>query len=146
MEHYPHDRDEQNPNRPPSPQFPNDWEGNTMEVRNTHDGRIEIHLTLFDWPCSTFVYMVPLDQEEAQRLVYKTRWERKHFLSEKVQIELDLFTGRMFDDPGFLSQLRQLAQISHDLLMGELMLHCIARWPHEAALGPEYRRRMVGRD
>ncbi|KAF5582798.1 hypothetical protein FPCIR_9326 [Fusarium pseudocircinatum] len=128
MEHYPYDPDEQNPDRPPSPQFPNDWEGNSME------------------PCSTFVYVVPLDQEENHRLVYKTRWERKHFISEKVQIELDLFTGRMFDDPGFLSHLRQLAQISHDLLIGELMLHCLARWPHEAALGPEYRRWMVGRD
>ncbi|CCT72688.1 uncharacterized protein FFUJ_12579 [Fusarium fujikuroi IMI 58289] len=144
MEHYPYNPAERRPNRSASPQFPNDWEGNTMEVRNTHDGRIEFRITLFDWPCSTFDCIVPLDEAENQRLVYKTQWQRRHWISEKVQIELDLFTGGMFEDDGFLRQLRQLVQLSHDMLMGELRLHCLKCWPHEAALGPDYRRWMVG--
>lgn len=115
-----------------------------MEVRNTHDGRIEFRITLFDWPCSTFDYIVPLDGAENQRLVYKTQWQRRHWISEKVQIELDLFTGGMFEDDGFLRQLRQLVQLSYDMLMGELRLHCLKCCPHEAALGPDYRRWMVG--
>ncbi|KAG4253821.1 hypothetical protein FPRO03_07781 [Fusarium proliferatum] len=93
MEHHPYNPAEWRPNRSASPQFPNDWEGNTMEVRHTHDGRIEFRITLFDWPCSTFDYIVPLDEAENQRLVYKTQWQRRHWISEKVQIELDLFTG-----------------------------------------------------
>jgi hypothetical protein len=67
-----------------------------------------------------------------------------HLIRQKIQIELDLFTGRRFDEDNFLRQLRQLAQISHDMLKGEFMLHCTKRWPFEAALGSGYRRWTMG--
>ncbi|EXM18295.1 hypothetical protein FOTG_13568 [Fusarium oxysporum f. sp. vasinfectum 25433] len=131
MEYYPYEPAERSPDRSTSSQSSYEWEPDTMDVRNTHNGRIEFHI-------------MPLDNTENEQLVHRIQWERMHLIRQKIQIELDLFTGRRFDEDDFLRQLRQLAQISHDMLKGEFMLHCTKRWPFEAALGSGYRRWTMG--
>ncbi|KAI8402350.1 hypothetical protein FOFC_17659 [Fusarium oxysporum] len=144
MEYYPYEPAERSPDRSTSSQSSYEWEPDTMDVRNTHNGRIEFHISLFNRPCCKFDYIVPLDNTENEQLVHRIQWERMHLIRQKIQIELDLFTGRRFDEDDFLRQLRQLVQISHDMLKGEFMLHCTKRWPFEAALGSGYRRWTMG--
>ncbi|KAH7151105.1 hypothetical protein DER46DRAFT_579111 [Fusarium sp. MPI-SDFR-AT-0072] len=144
MEYYPYELAERSLGSSPSSQSLYEWEPDTMDVRNTNMGRIEFQISLFNRPCCTFDYIVPLDNTENEQLVHRIQWERMHLMRQKIQIELDLFTGRRFDEDDFLRRLRQLAQISHDMLKGEFMLHCAKRWPFEAALGPGYRRWTMG--
>ncbi|KAH7259394.1 uncharacterized protein BKA55DRAFT_592137 [Fusarium redolens] len=83
-------------------------------------------------PSSQSSYEWDPDTMDHEQLIRRTSWDRRQLMRQKTQIELDLVTGRRFDEEDFLRQLRQLAQISHDMLMCEFMLHCARRWPSEA--------------
>lgn len=75
MEYYPYEPAERSLDRSTSSQSSYEWEPDTIDVRNTHNGRIELHICLFNRPCCNFDYIVPLDNTENEQLVHRIQWE-----------------------------------------------------------------------